>query len=154
MKLVGVIGCGQCENRILKIAYEVGKLIGEHGYVLINGGLSGVMEYSAKGAKEAGGLVVGILPSTSRYAANKYVDIPITTGMNEARNIIIARTADILVAIDGKYGTLSEIVYGLHFGKTIIGIETNVNLPIKKVNNPEEAILEIDRFFNKNSLFD
>jgi len=151
--IIGIVGCAKCEQEILSLAYETGKIIGKKGYILINGGLSGVMEYASRGAKEEGGLVIGILPTPTKSAANPYIDIPIVTGMNEARNVIIARTADVLIAIDGKFGTLSEIIFGLHFGKKVIGLKTSYDLPIIKVNTPEEAIKTAEKILNKKNLF-
>jgi uncharacterized protein (TIGR00725 family) len=151
MKLVGVIGGSKVPKDIYKIAYEMGKLIGERGYVLITGGLGGVMEAVSKGAKEKGGLVVGILPGTSRTSANRWVDVPVVTGMNHARNVIIAQSADILIAIDGAVGTQSEIAFGNIFGKKIIGIKCDIPLPFEKVDSPEEAIKKVEEFFSKNN---
>ncbi|RKZ25896.1 TIGR00725 family protein, partial [bacterium] len=89
MGIIGVIGGSQVSSEIYRLAYEVGREIGKRGHILVNGGLSGVMEASAKGAKEEGGLVVGILPGHSKESANPWVDIPVVTGMGEARNVII-----------------------------------------------------------------
>lgn len=149
MKLVGVIGGSKVGEDIYKIAYEMGKLVGERHYTLITGGLGGVMEAASKGAKEKGGLVIGILPGNSRQTANKWVDVPIVTGMSHARNVIIAQSADVLIAIDGSVGTQSEIAFGNIYGKKIIGIECNIPLPLEKVNSPEEAIKKIDEFFSR-----
>ncbi len=149
MKLVGVIGGSTIPENIYKTAYEMGKLIGERDYVLITGGLGGVMEAASKGAKEKGGLVIGILPGNSRRTANKWVDVPIVTGMNHARNVIIAQSADVLIAIDGAVGTQSEIAFGNIYKKKIIGIECNIPLPFEKVDSPEEAIEKVDEFFSK-----
>jgi uncharacterized protein (TIGR00725 family) len=149
MKLVGVIGGAKVTDSIYEIAYKTGKLIGERNYVLITGGLGGVMEAASKGAKEKGGLVIGILPGNSRRTANKWVDVPIVTGMSHARNVIIAQSADVLIAIDGSVGTQSEIAFGNIYEKKIIGIECNIPLPFEKVNSPEEAIEKVDEFFSK-----
>jgi len=147
MKIVGVIGGSKVPKDIYELAFKMGKLIGERNYVLITGGLSGVMEAASKGAKERGGLVIGILPGNSRFTANKWVDVPIITGMNHARNVIIAQSADILIAIDGSVGTQSEISFGLIYKKKIIGIKCSTPLPFEKVNTPEEAIEKVDEFF-------
>ncbi len=108
-KIIGIIGGCTAGPEILGMAEETGRLIAGHGYSLICGGMSGVMEAAAKGAKEVGGTTIGILPHTDRHEANPYIDIPIATGFGEGRNLVIIRTADILIAIDGEYGTLSEI---------------------------------------------
>ena len=149
MKIVGVIGGSKVSKEIYEIAFRMGKLIGKRNYVLMTGGLGGVMEAASKGAKEEGGLVIGILPGNSRFTANKWVDVPIPTGMSHARNVIIAQSADILIAIDGAVGTQSEIAFGHIYKKKIIGIKCPTPLPFEKVNSPEEAIEKVDDFFSK-----
>ncbi len=104
------------------------------------------MEAASKGAKEAGGLVIGILPGHSKSSANKWVDIPIVTSMSHARNVIITQTADVLIAIDGRVGTQSEIAFGHIYKKKIIGIRCSIPLPFKRVRTPEEAILLVDEY--------
>jgi len=140
-KIVAVIGGAETTQKNLKIAEEVGALIAKRGAILITGGLGGVMNAASKGAKEADGLVIGILPTTDKESANPYVDIRIVTGMNQARNIIIARTCDCAIAIDGKYGTLSEIAYCLMFNVPVIGINTwKISAPIIEVKTAQEAV--------------
>lgn len=140
-KIIAVIGGAETSEKNLRIAEEVGALIAKNGAILITGGLGGVMEAASRGAKEAGGLVIGILPGTDKRTANEYVDIPIVTGMNQARNIIIARTCDCAIAIDGKYGTLSEIAYCLMFNVTVIGINTwKIDAPIIHVKTAKQAV--------------
>ncbi|RKZ20667.1 TIGR00725 family protein [bacterium] len=147
MGIIGVIGGSQVSSEIYRLAYEVGREIGKRGHILVNGGLSGVMEASAKGAKEEGGLVVGILPGHSKESANPWVDIPVVTGMGEARNVIIVRTSDVLIAIDGRYGTLSEIAFALVFGKPVIGLRTwECDFPIIRVETPGQAVEEAEKF--------
>jgi len=148
MKVIGVIGGAKVSEGIYQVAFRMGELIGERNYVLITGGLGGVMEAASKGAKEKGGLVIGILPGNSGSSANRWVDVPIITGMGHARNVIIAQSADILVAIDGSLGTQSEIAFGHIYKKKIIGIKCNIPLPFEKVNSPEEAIKKVDEFFS------
>ncbi len=94
--IIGVIGAGSAGPEILEMAEEVGRLIAKQGFTLICGGMGGVMEAAAKGAKEAGGTTIGILPQPDRHTANPYIDIPIATSFGEGRNIIIVRTADLL----------------------------------------------------------
>lgn len=148
MRVVGIIGGAKVPKNIYEIAYKMGSLVGEKNYALITGGLGGVMEAASKGAKEKGGLVIGILPGNSRFTANKWVDVPIVTGMSNARNAIIAQSADILVAIDGSVGTQSEIAFGKIYKKKIIGINCNIPLPFEKVDSPEEAIKKVTDFFS------
>jgi uncharacterized protein (TIGR00725 family) len=122
--VIGVIGASSCSAEIAKLAEAVGREIGKRGAVLICGGLGGVMEFASKGAKEAGGLTIGILPGTSKEEANRYIDIPIVTGLGHARNILIAHSSDSLIAVSGEHGTLSEIAIGLKLKKTVIGLNT------------------------------
>jgi uncharacterized protein (TIGR00725 family) len=117
--------------------------LAERGCVVVNGGLGGVMEASAKGAKLKGGLVVGILPTESKEHANPYIDIAIVTNMGHARNVIIVHSSDALIAIGGEYGTISEMAIALKIGKKVVAIEPSVILPgVKVVNTPEEAVEE------------
>jgi uncharacterized protein (TIGR00725 family) len=122
--IIGVIGGSNCPENIAEIAEAVGNGIASGGAVLICGGLSGVMEYACKGAKSAGGLTIGVLPGMNKDDANEFVDIPIATGISIARNIIIVNTADVLIAIDGGYGTLSEIAFALNLRKPVIALDT------------------------------
>jgi len=140
-KIIAVIGGSEPDEKSLKIAEEVGSLIAQKGAVLITGGMGGVMNAASRGAKSANGLVIGILPTDNKAHANPYIDIPIVTGMSEARNIIIARTCDCAVAINGKYGTLSEIAYCLMFNVPVIGINTwDIGAPIKKASSAAQAV--------------
>ena len=140
-KIIAVIGGSQADEQNLKIAEQVGSLIAEKGAILITGGMGGIMNAASRGAKKSNGLVIGILPTIDRENANHYVDIPIVTGMNEARNIIIARTCDCAIAINGKYGTLSEIAYCLMYNVPVIGINTwEISAPINRAKDAEEAI--------------
>ena len=137
---IGVIGGARPEARFEKLAREVGRRIAEAGAVLICGGLAGVMKAASQGAKEAGGLTIGILPGAQTSDANPYIDIPIATGLGYTRNSIVAMNADVLIAVDGEYGTLSEIAYGRIFGKPVIGLETWDVKGVERAENPEEAI--------------
>jgi uncharacterized protein (TIGR00725 family) len=139
-KIIGVIGGSAAGEEILGMAEETGRLIANHGCFLICGGMSGVMEAAAKGAKEGGGTTIGILPHTDRHEANPYIDIPIATGFGEGRNLVIIRTADILIAIDGEYGTLSEIAFALKMEKPVIGLRTWDIAGIVKAGTPIEAV--------------
>ncbi|MDR7542782.1 MAG: TIGR00725 family protein [Armatimonadota bacterium] len=121
---IGVIGERRASAAMLQAAEEVGREIARRGGILICGGMEGVMEAASRGAAAAGGIVVGILPGSSAASGNEFVTIPIVTGMGEARNVIIARTAEALVAVGGAYGTLSEIAYALQFGVPVIGLQT------------------------------
>lgn len=123
-KCIGVIGGGQCSAEETKVAEEVGRELARRGAVLVCGGLGGVMEAACKGAISEGGLTIGILPGDNRHAANPYVQIPIVTGMGHARNIIVVRSSQAIIAVGGAYGTLSEIGHALQNGIPVIGINT------------------------------
>jgi len=140
-KIVAVLGGNVVDDLVYNKAYQAGKIIAEKGCILICGGLGGVMEASAKGAHEAGGMTIGILPGISKEDANPFITIPIVTGMGNARNIIITRTCDLAIAIDGKYGTLSEIAFCLKFGKPVLGIDTYNIEGVKTVSNVEDIAL-------------
>ena len=122
--LIGVIGGGKCSRKVARLAEEVGRELAERGATVICGGLGGVMESVCKGAREAGGQTIGILPGNSPADANPYVDIPIVTGMGEMRNVVIIKSARAVIAIDGEYGTLSEIGHALKRGIPVIGLST------------------------------
>jgi uncharacterized protein (TIGR00725 family) len=121
---IGVIGSSECSSKTKKLAEEVGREIARRGATLVCGGLGGVMEAAARGAKEAGGLTVGILPGSHAGEANPYIDVAVVTGMSYARNIIVVRSSDAIIAIEGKYGTLSEIAVALQLHKPIVGLKT------------------------------
>ena len=137
---IGVIGGSRPDKRSLGAAYKVGQLIAEAGAILVCGGLGGVMEAAASGAKKAGGLTVGILPGTHPGEANSSIDVPIATGMGYSRNSLVAMNADVLIAIDGEYGTLTEIGYGNIYGKRVIGLATWNIKGVISAESPEEAV--------------
>ncbi|OGD26929.1 MAG: TIGR00725 family protein [Candidatus Aminicenantes bacterium RBG_19FT_COMBO_59_29] len=137
---IGVIGGSSPDDRAILSAFRVGQAIGEAGAILICGGLGGVMEAAASGAKKAGGLSVGILPGTGRGEANPYIDLPIATGLGYSRNSLVALNSDILIAIAGEYGTLSEIAYGNIYKKKVIGLDTWEVKGVIKAKTPEEAV--------------
>ncbi|MBI2865595.1 MAG: TIGR00725 family protein [Chloroflexi bacterium] len=124
MLFIGVIGNGDCSPAVAAVAEEVGRRLAERGAAVVCGGLGGVMEAACRGAKSAGGLTIGILPGDSRCHANRYVDIPIVTGLGEARNVLVVKSAQAVVAVGGKYGTLSEIAVALKNGVPVVGINT------------------------------
>ncbi len=138
---VAVVGSERCDERLYQIALKVGELLAERGCVVINGGLGGVMEASAKGAKIRDGLTVGIIPSDKKDYANPYIDIVVVTNMGHARNIIIAHSCDAMIAIGGGYGTISEMAIALKLGKRVVAIEPEVVLPgLEIAETPEEAV--------------
>lgn len=122
--MIGVIGAGSCDEQIYSLAKDVGIQLARQGYGVICGGLGGVMAAACEGAKQVSGLTVGLLPGTDAKVANPWVDVAIPTGIGEARNLIIVRSAIALIAIAGEYGTLSEIAFALKLNKPLIGLQT------------------------------
>ncbi len=122
---VAVVGAGEdVAADLLAVAEAVGARLALRGAVVVTGGLGGIMEAACRGAREAGGATLGILPGSDRADANPYVDIALATGMGELRNGLVVRCADALVAVGGAYGTLSEIALALKAGKPVAGIQT------------------------------
>jgi uncharacterized protein (TIGR00725 family) len=134
---VAVIGPG---DEPTVAAADVGRLIAERGAVLVCGGRGGAMEAACRGAKEAGGLTVGILPGSDRSEANPFVDVVLPTGLGEARNALVVGAADAVIAIGGGYGTLSEIALALKAGKRVIGLETWEIEGVVAAEGPEAAV--------------
>ncbi len=140
-RLIGVIGTSESSDQENKIAEEVGREIAGRNAVVVCGGLSGIMEAVCMGAKQNGGKTIGIIPGDYAGDANKYIDIPIVTGMSHARNIIVVRSSKVIIAISGSYGTLSEIAFALRLNIPVIGINTwDVSNKIQKVNSAKEAV--------------
>ncbi len=138
---ISVIGAGTCSSDTASRAYETGKHIALNNAVLVCGGLGGVMEHASRGAKDNNGRTVGILPGFDISDANPYIDIAIPTGISHARNIIVVRAGMACIAVEGSYGTLSEIAIALKLGKTVIGLNTwDVAPEIIKASSPEDAV--------------
>jgi uncharacterized protein (TIGR00725 family) len=138
---IGVIGGGDCSEEVYRLAEEVGERVAKAGAILVCGGLGGVMEAASKGAKKANGVTIGILPGTDKYQANSFIDFPIVTGLGEARNALVVRNSDALIALPGEFGTLSEIAFALKSGKPVVGISSwNVSDKIIQAKNPKEAV--------------
>ena len=135
---IAVVGPSAGTPAELAIGEAVGRGVAEAGGVLVCGGMGGVMEAAAGGCADAGGRSVGILPSDSRLDANPYLTIAVATGMGEARNAIVVRTADAVIAIHGEFGTLSEIALALKMGKPVVGIGT---WELGKDGEPVDAIV-------------
>jgi uncharacterized protein (TIGR00725 family) len=139
--MVGVIGGSELPPTLYHAAELIGREVAARQAVLITGGLTGAMEAASKGAKAAGGLTIGVLPGFSPRDANPYIDLPIVTGLSETRNIIIVRTADVLIAVGGGPGTLSEIAFALKLHKPVISLDSwNVAAEIIPVQTPQEAV--------------
>lgn len=145
--MIGVIGGQRPPPEAIKDAEHLGRLLAEAGAVVVCGGLGGVMEAACRGAKTAGGLTIGILPGGDAAEANAYVDVPIVTAMGTARNVIVVRTSEALVAVDGSFGTLSEIAHALDQGKRVVSLgswdlaQVGVDPDrIPRARTPEEAV--------------
>jgi uncharacterized protein (TIGR00725 family) len=144
---IGVIGGSDVSPQIAKLAEEVGCEIARQGAALVCGGMGGVMQAACKGASDEGGITIGILPGENRRDANPYVRIPIMTGIGYARNVTVVKSSQAIIAIDGSYGTLTEIGYALQSGIPVIGLKTwtmSINdkkdKKIIRAKNPKEAV--------------
>ena len=146
---ISVIGGHDIDDKVERLAHNIGILIGRLGVVLVCGGLDGAMYAAAKGAKKAGGLTIGLLPGTSKEDANAYIDIALPTTIGYARNAMVACSADIIVALPGSHGTLSEICYGLVYKRPVIDLG-NWNRPgMIKVKNLKDAEKKIKELIKK-----
>lgn len=121
---IAVIGGDDAGAESRETAFEMGRRIAAEGFILITGGRGGVMEAACRGAKTAGGMVLGILPGLDRNEANPWVDIAVTTGMGHLRNALVVSNADYVVAVAGAYGTLSEIAHASILGIPVFGLGT------------------------------
>ena len=138
---IGVIGAGKCSRKMCQDAQELGKGIAQNGGILVCGGLGGVMEAASKGAHENGGVTIGILPGINRKDGNPYLDYTIPTGLGEGRNLLVVRCADIVIAMPGKFGTLSEMAFCLKLGKPLLSLSAwNISDKIEKFENPQDAV--------------
>lgn len=143
-KAISVIGAGSCDARTAELAQELGKRIAEAGYDLVCGGLGGVMEAACRGARQAGGRTIGILPGHDRQAANAFVDVPIATGLSEMRNALVVMNGLGAVAVQGGAGTLSEIGLALKTGKPVVALGNWASLPgVVRAENSEQAVNRI-----------
>jgi uncharacterized protein (TIGR00725 family) len=119
---IAVVGSGTADDELYEQAREVGRLVAERGGVVVCGGLSGVMEAAARGATEAGGTAVGVLPDEDRGRANGYLSYSLATGVGHARNLAVVCSGDVVVAVGGEYGTLSEIGLALKVGRAVVSL--------------------------------
>ncbi len=138
---VGVIGGQFCSEEEERLAFEVGSRLAQNGAIIICGGLGGVMEAACRGAKEEGGTTIGVLPGPFRGDANPFVDYALATDMGQARNAIIVRTADAVIAVGGEYGTLSEIAMALKMGKRVVALSS---WDIASKGVPDERIVRCE----------
>jgi uncharacterized protein (TIGR00725 family) len=140
---VAVVGPGDASPKEIEAAELIGRGIAQLGHVLVCGGLGGVMAAAARGARKAGGTTIGLLPGTSRDAANQWIEIAIPTGLGELRNGLIARAADVVIAVGDAYGTLSEIALALKTNTPVIGLNTWEIQGIEVVESAEHAVQRI-----------
>ena len=137
---MAVVGPGEGLPDELAAAEHVGRLLAERGAVVVCGGRGGAMEAVCRGAKAAGGTTLGILPGLERAAANEWVDVAVATGLGEARNALVVRAADALVAVGGGYGTLSEVALALKAGKRAVGLGSWDIQGLEAVSDPQAAV--------------
>ncbi len=147
--LVGVIGASDAGEDERQIAFEVGKLLGALGLSVVCGGLGGVMEEASRGCSQAGGTVIGMLPSGRKEDANPYTTYVIPTNLGHSRNMLIAHSADILVAIGSGYGTLSEIAIALKLGKKVLGYRTWEVDGVEECGSLAEIEAQLRAFFQR-----
>ena len=141
---VAVVGAGDADAEEEAVALDVGRALARGGAVLVCGGLGGVMAAACRGASEAGGVTVGLLPGPDRTAANPWVSVAIATGMGELRNGLVVRAADGVIAVGGGFGTLSEIALALKLGRPVVGVGTwDIAAPVARVHDGSVAAARI-----------
>jgi uncharacterized protein (TIGR00725 family) len=146
-KYASVIGPSRCDERAAELAEEVGRLLAKAGFTVVTGGELGVMEAASRGACEAGGLAVGILPGNDRTRANRYCEVTVVSGMGHARNLSVVASADVVVAVGGEWGTLSEIAYARKLGRPVVALQSwplrnraGTDLGIVEAETAEQAV--------------
>lgn len=145
---ISVIGSAELDYELLSLARQVGRVIAAQDAVLICGGLGGIMEAAAQGAKENGGLTVGILPDYEKESANPYIDIIVPSGLRHARNVLVVSAGDLIIALAGSHGTRSEISVALKLGKPVIGVRAWHEITgVRHVDSLDELEKELVLFF-------
>ena len=138
---VAVVGSAAATGDLYEKAREVGKLVAERGGIIVCGGLSGVMEAAARGVKEAGGTSIGILPDEDRRRQNEYLTYSVATGTGQARNLAVVCSGDVVIAIGGEYGTLSEIGLARKVGRHVVVLEGwEIGEHVSVASSPQEAV--------------
>ena len=138
---VAVCGPGSATEREVAWAEEVGRLVAEAGGVVVCGGLGGVMDAAARGATQAGGIAVGLLPGSSRAGASPNLTVSLPTGLGETRNTLVVRAADVVIAVSGEFGTLSEMAFALKIGTPVVGLGT---WELAKEGRVSDAVVRAD----------
>ena len=155
---IGVIGERFCGNELCEIAVKVGSLIAREGWILVCGGMGGIMEKACYGAFVNKGITIGIIPENTRERGNPYLSFSIVTGLGEGRNSIVVKNCDAVISIGGSYGTLSEIAFANLFGIPVVGIKSwkleidknkKQKLFVKEVQTAEKAILHVKRILKE-----
>lgn len=139
-KQIAVVGGSEASEEVARLAETVGAAVADAGAVLVCGGLGGIMEAAARGARSRGGFTLGILPGRSREDANPFIDCAVATGLGDFRNFLVVATADAVIALPGKHGTLSEIAMALTLGKTVVGLGSWNVEGMRRASNAEEAV--------------
>lgn len=142
-KMVSVIGGHSCPPEVEQIAHKLGKKLAKVVDYLICGGLSGIMKAVCSGFKAGGGVTIGIIPSYNKKEANEFVDIVLPTGLGLARNVLVVKAADVVVALSGEYGTLSEIAYCRQFGIPVVSLNSWDIPGVIKVKTVEQAVAKV-----------
>ncbi|MDD4939293.1 MAG: TIGR00725 family protein [Candidatus Omnitrophica bacterium] len=150
-KIVSVIGGRRCAGEVERLAQKLGKKLTKVVDILASGGLSGTMRAVCRGFKSGGGLTIGILPGYDKSCANPYVDIALPTGLGLARNVLVVKSADVVVALPGEAGTLSEIAYCLQFGIPVISLNSWDIDGVIKVKTVEEAVEKVKELLKRKS---
>ena len=147
---VAVVGDGRDDapDTVLAAAEEVGAGAAEHGWIVVTGGEGGTMEAACRGAKSRRGQTIGLLPGLDRASANGWVDIALPTGLGELRNGLVVRAADVVVAVGGGHGTLSEIALALKLGRPVVGLATWDVHGIEEAASPGDAIQRVVRLLS------
>ncbi|HLF18979.1 MAG TPA: TIGR00725 family protein [Candidatus Omnitrophota bacterium] len=149
MVTISVIGGSTIDSNVEQLAYKIGKIVAKVGAILVCGGLGGAMEAAARGAKEAGGLTIGILPGRDKSDANPFIDIALPTTIGYARNVIVAASANIIIALPGSDGTSSEVSFGVVYKRPIIDLGNWNREGTIKVNNVAEAEEKVKELIEK-----
>lgn len=144
---VAVVGGSMFEERACTHADHIGRLLAQRDAIVVCGGLGGVMEAVCRGAKSENGITVGLLPGESRAEANGYIDIALPTGLGEMRNMLVVNASDVVIAVGGEFGTLSEVAFALRIGKPVVGLGTwelakegKPDSTIVRATSPQEAV--------------
>ncbi|MCX5695918.1 MAG: TIGR00725 family protein [Candidatus Omnitrophica bacterium] len=148
-KVISVIGGRNCTPEVEIIAQELGKKLSKVADILVCGGLSGVMEAVCSGFKAGGGLTIGIIPSYNKNDANKFVDIALPTGLGLARNVLVVKAADVVIALAGRAGTLSEIAYCIQFGIPVITLNSWDIPGVMKLDSVDEVVNKVRELLKK-----